>query len=386
MVPELRIGRRKLVVAVLAVLIAVVGIAAWTIGGSDLLLVVVLATMVVGLGGIAYLVVTSERRLRAQVVRQVSARVDSGLSALDKEIASIRLHEGEQSEALLRTINAAATRLQSEQDRQLTEFRDGIESLTQKQTKEVTRYLDAANRVQTEALERAIRRHREQTADLLGRINQRMNRQFKHSTAELDALMQVHRRSSLDDPLPLMGGWALTPRGMLQGMELAGAPNVSLVVECGSGTSTLFLARTLQLKSAGTLIALEHLPEFAEQTQLALETHGLDEVAEVRYAPLEEVVIDERSYMWYSQSSIADLDSIDLLVVDGPPESTGTWARYPAYPLLRGALSASGAILVDDVQRGDERTMVDAWVQHGGLIESLALSPEQAILRHDLPQ
>lgn len=384
--PELRIGRRKLVGAVLAVLIAVVGIAAWSIGGSDLLLVVVLATLVVGLGGIAYLVVSSERRLRTQVVRQVSARVDSGMIALDKEIASIRLREGEQSEALLRTINAAATRLQSEQDRRLAEFRNDIESLTRGQTKEVTRFLEAANRVQTEALERAIRLHDKQAANLLSRINERMSRLFKHSTSELDALMQVHRRSSLDDPLPLMGGWALSPRGMLQAMDLAGARNVSLVVECGSGTSTLFLARTLQLKSTGTLIALEHLPEFAEQTRLALKKHGLDEIAEVRYAPLEEVVIDERSYMWYSQSSIADLGSIDLLVVDGPPESTGTWARYPAYPLLRGALSASGAILVDDVQRSDERTMVDAWVQHGGLIESPALSSDQAILRHNLPQ
>lgn len=384
--PELRIGRRKIVAVILAVLIAVAGIAAWSIGGTDSLLIVVLGTLVVGLGGIGYLVAISERRLRTDVVQQVSARVDSGLSALDKEIASIRLREGEQSEALLRTINAAAIRLQSEQDRQLTEFRNDIESLTEKQTKEVTRYLGAANRVQTEALERAIRRHDKQTADLLSRINQRMNRQFKHSTAELDAMMQVHRRASLDDPLPLMGGWALSPRGMLQAMELAGAPDVSLVVECGSGTSTLFLARTLQLRSTGRLIALEHLPEFAEQTQLALEKHGLDEIAEVRYAPLEEVVIDESSYMWYSQSSIADLDSIDLLVVDGPPESTGTWARYPAYPLLRGALSASGAIFVDDVQRSDERTMVDAWVQHGGLVESHALSPDQAILRHSLPQ
>ena len=68
-------------------------------------------------------------------------------------------------------------------------------------------------------------------------------------------------------------------------------------------------------------------------------------------------------------SSISDLTDIDLLIVDGPPGSTGTRARFPAYPLLSERLAPSALILVDDLQRSDERAVVDAWLEMGGVSE-----------------
>ena len=322
-----------------------------------MLLAVVLATVIAGLGGVGYLIAQSERRLRTEVVATMEQRLD----AMTKEVSGRLQEPGEQFEALLRTLQASHIRLEGE----------------------LGATIEASDRLLAEELARVLHEHRIEIAERQNQSDQKMLRQFNHSPAELDALFQIHRRLRLEDPIPLMGGWALSPRGMLQAVELVENPEVSLVVECGSGTSTLYLARALQLKGTGRLVSLEHLSEYAEKTQSALKEHGLDEFAEVRLASLEEVDVDDTSYMWYSPSSITDLTPVDVVIVDGPPQSTGTWARYPAYPLLRGALSESAVILVDDMGRADERAMVDAWLQTGGLVETQSLSPDQVILRSD---
>ena len=241
-------------------------------------------------------------RLNAEIKRAIShtdarlrRHVNASVSQLEAKLETLRW-PGAQAEALLRAIKAGYTRLEKEQER---------ERLSQE------------------------------------RANRAVLRQFNHLPAEIDALLQVHRRSQLNDPLPLMGGWALSPRGMLQAIDLVTRPDVSLALECGSGTSTLFLARAVQLKGSGKLIALEHMEEFLEPTIEALKRHGLDDYAEVRHAPLTEVEIDGGTYLWYEDSSISDLTDIDLLIVDGPPGSTGTCARFPAYPLLNERLARS---------------------------------------------
>jgi hypothetical protein len=369
----------------------------WYWGGTDALLAAVLLVTMVGMAFVARSVVQSERRMRTelrQAVRREAVRNEafrgqmsaelrtaiarftgevkniksdikgfrSAVDSLDKAIAQVdargRKHvsgsvsqmearlvaqierlrlPGEQAEALLRAIKGGYTRVEKELDRQLT------------------------------SLERA---HR---ATL---------RQFKHLPAEMDALLQVHRRSQLNDPLPLMGGWALSPRALLQAIDLVTMPEVELAVECGSGTSTVFLARALQLKGSGKLIALEHMQEFCESTNQALKQHGLEHVAEVRHAPLVEVQIGESSYLWYEGSTIDDVHDVDLLIVDGPPGHIGSRARFPAFPILRERLASSAVLFVDDLQRPDEQAAVDAWLESGGLSEVSASSGEQAILRY----
>lgn len=72
---------------------------------------------------------------------------------------------------------------------------------------------------------------------------------------------------------------------------------------------------------------------------------------------------------------------VDVLIVDGPPGLTGDWARYPAYPLLREKLRPGAIVLIDDAQRTDERSIVEAWLELGGLSQSTSSSSDQAVLR-----
>ena len=380
------IGKRKVAAVILVALVTVFALAAWYWWGTDALLAVVLAVVIAGIGLVTNSIVRAERRLRDDLRETLRRSSDSAQRAYTSSNEAIR---GE--------INTTTTRLTKESERLNAEIKRAIShtdarlrrhvnaSVSQLEAKlETLRWPGA----QAEALLRAIkagytRLEKEQERERLSqeRANRAVLRQFNHLPAEIDALLQVHRRSQLNDPLPLMGGWALSPRGMLQAIDLVARPDVSLALECGSGTSTLFLARAVQLKGSGKLIALEHMEEFLEPTIEALKRHGLDDYAEVRHAPLTEVEIDGGTYLWYEDSSISDLTDIDLLIVDGPPGSTGTRARFPAYPLLIERLAPSALILVDDLQRSDERAVVDAWLEMGGVSELPTYGREQAILR-----
>ena len=140
-----------------------------------------------------------------------------------------------------------------------------------------------------------------------------------------------------------------------------------LVVECGSGSSTVLMAACLRELGQGRLIALEHDARWAGMTESLLASRELDEVARVVEAPLEKRAIDGLEFEWYSDVLEQHIDGdIDVLVVDGPPGATGPRARYPAVPLLKEALSPTGVILLDDANRTDEQWIGKKWAEELG--------------------
>jgi predicted O-methyltransferase YrrM len=158
------------------------------------------------------------------------------------------------------------------------------------------------------------------------------------------------------------GGWAINP---FFGEEIVFTlmdERPKLVVECGSGSSTILVAACLRQLGQGHLIALEHNARFARRTDSLLTLHGLNEVARVIEAPLEKRLIDGLAFEWYSDVLGQHVcEDIDVLVVDGPPGDTGPLARYPAIPLLKKALSPNCVILLDDANRADEQWIGKKW-------------------------
>jgi predicted O-methyltransferase YrrM len=143
--------------------------------------------------------------------------------------------------------------------------------------------------------------------------------------------------------------------------------DMELVVECGSGTSTVWLAYTLEQLGRGRIVALEHDEHFGGLTHDALARNGLAHRGEVRIAPLEDVLVGEEAYRWYAPATWQDLVEIDLLLVDGPPGHIGRDARYPAFPLLSPALAEEATVILDDVTREAEARIARRWQEekHG---------------------
>jgi predicted O-methyltransferase YrrM len=180
---------------------------------------------------------------------------------------------------------------------------------------------------------------------------------------QTEALFSLYATLKIRQPLPPMRLWAASPDFVTQAVTLIREHRPDLMVEIGSGVSTLISGYTLQEVGSGQLISLEHDAQFAETTAANLVTHQLTDVASVRHAPLQDTPVGSRTQPWYDLGALEDLPGpIDLLVVDGPPSGTCDMARYPALPLLFLRLRPGAYILVDDFMRDDEYAMVNRWV------------------------
>lgn len=165
-------------------------------------------------------------------------------------------------------------------------------------------------------------------------------------------------------PIPSGDGWAAAPDLLLHLVELIRSRRPSLVVEVGSGTSTLWLATALRTFGVpGRLVSLEHDPGYHERIVREVDRLGLGDVAQVRLAPLERRTVDGELWSWYAESAWRDLSGCGLLFVDGPPGWTAPLARYPAVPLLAGALAPGAVVVLDDYDRDEEKAVVARWVR-----------------------
>ena len=135
------------------------------------------------------------------------------------------------------------------------------------------------------------------------------------------------------------------------------------IVEAGSGHSSVLIAQRLEYLGRGHLTSLDHLQEFADRTRRWIQERGLEDVATVIHAPLEDHQIGGERYPWYSMEVLEDRlpERIDLLVVDGPPGKIGKDARWPAVPLLKDRLAPDAVILLDDGDRADETRTAYDW-------------------------
>jgi hypothetical protein len=185
---------------------------------------------------------------------------------------------------------------------------------------------------------------------------------FRNDTRQLEALLNLHAMVPVRRALPFSRGWAASPDLLLSYVDGILERRPSLVVECGSGLSTLWAALALEsLGGQGKVVALEHNPSYREDTLAALEKHGVSHRAEVRLAPIETTVIDGQPWPWYDTQALNGLSGIGVLFVDGPIGALGPQSRYPALPLLRDALAPGALILLDDADRPEEREVLAHW-------------------------
>lgn len=178
--------------------------------------------------------------------------------------------------------------------------------------------------------------------------------------AELEAVLRLGEALGLEQGLPYVRHWSAAPDFLALLVEHLRRVRPAVIVECGSGLSTLILARVCALEGRGRIWSLEHEPDCAAQTREALARYGLERVATVLAAPLRRYRLGAEEYDWYDLSGLP-ASAIDLLVVDGPPGRLGPLARYPALPLLYGRLAPGCTIFLDDAHRPDEQAIVARW-------------------------
>ncbi len=228
-----------------------------------------------------------------------------------------------------------------------------------------------------------IQRHQQLDRERLNRVGDEVRRSHAEerqhhgrTRRELDLIASdtvrlsrlAHRVAPGDDSLPGLGGWALTPATLLDLVdEVERRTGPVTILECGSGTSTLFLSLVLAHRGqGGRVVALEADAGFAEETRGHLRRYGVEGVGTVVDAPLvPHRLADGSTQPWFDLTGLPDLEPVDLLFVDGPVGDTSHQARYPAIQLVGDRLAPGACVVLDDTNRPDERAILDRWVAEG---------------------
>jgi len=183
----------------------------------------------------------------------------------------------------------------------------------------------------------------------------------KREYRQLESLLSIFFTIKPNLPLPDTKGWAAAPDLLKKIAEVILLKKPEFVVETGSGVSTIVIAYCLKKLGKGKLLSLEHDTKYAEITRDQISFHGLDGIATVVHAPLKEIEIKNRKWLWYNTTSFTINTPVDVLVIDGPPGYVQKLSRYPAIPILYSHLNDRSKIVVDDGRREDEKTIVALW-------------------------
>jgi len=183
----------------------------------------------------------------------------------------------------------------------------------------------------------------------------------RDETQQVEALLQLlpghSRRRAL---MPPSGQWALDARSLAHLLDIVRVNGPRMVVELGSGTSSIWLGYALQ-QTGGKLVTVDHTENYGELTRAAVKRHGLDDTVEVLIAP---IVSSGEGAPWYDRGVLSGLRGIDLLLVDGPPKAVAERVRQPALPYFADRLEANALVLLDDAHRPDESAIADEWADH----------------------
>ena len=185
--------------------------------------------------------------------------------------------------------------------------------------------------------------------------------QLRVQYRQVEALLALYRDVDPPRSLPALRGWSASPDLLLYLYHLVLKERPRRILECGSGASTVVLAYALKAVGQGQLTSLDHLEHYCAATRAQLCDHGMDSWANVEHAPLAPAEIEGQPWLWYNLDAVPE-GPIDLVVIDGPPAQTQPNARFPAMPLLRGRLSESAVLVLDDLVREDEQEIVRRWL------------------------
>jgi predicted O-methyltransferase YrrM len=168
---------------------------------------------------------------------------------------------------------------------------------------------------------------------------------------QTEAFTQLTNLLDFKAAIPATRSWAASPDLLLTISEIVKKSKPGLVVELGSGISTLVAAKS----GARKIISIDNSDAWGAKTVALLKEHKVRGV-DVRIAPLRPYANGSE---WYDLDAIKDLKKIDLLIVDGPPGSKNPEARYPALQQFKDKLSPAAIVVIDDVNREGERKLAE---------------------------
>jgi hypothetical protein len=206
--------------------------------------------------------------------------------------------------------------------------------------------------------------------------------EIQKSSRRLEAFVSIQSYLQPVCLMPSMHGWPISPELAQHLIRMIENNSYNLIIEFGSGVSTLIIAEALRRSSGWResavpvpQVAFEHLDLYHQKTMAMLKHAQAENAARVVLSPLVDEIFKCRrnlSYRYYEcqallnevAASCGESAKKILVFVDGPPGATGKHARYPALPLVLPCFPAAAIdVLLDDYQRDDEQEIVAMWIE-----------------------
>ena len=289
----------------------------------------------------------------------MNAKLSDDLAAAEQQLAQ----EREKNEAL-RAENAAMQTQQSELMNSLTSKLDAV-------VEETTR-----------------------------KVVQGVSASVANTTKQLEAFISVQRFLDTGEASLDYHGWPISSDIALFLVNKVREENFDVIIEFGSGTSTVLFAKAIQQARARALkdtsdlkrigdhdesrdlvefrshdlpkrvVTFEHNRKFYDKTLASLNTHGVAHLVDLVHAPLVDWQAEGKDYLHYDcDDKLQEIRNIFegrqakiLVFVDGPPAATCEQARYPAIPKILQYLGRHELhIVMDDYVRDEEKRAAGRW-------------------------
>lgn len=211
-----------------------------------------------------------------------------------------------------------------------------------------------------------------------------INESSANDTDQLGQLIGIQNYLTQGElPLQFRGEEISPDLGLLL-LDLLSKNRYDLVVEFGSGTSTVLIAEYIaSLRKADApacadaslqIIAFEHQPSDQEKTKFMVERKGLQHIAQVHLTPLEiygegsgtgALYYDCQRVLTEASAKLSHGEGSRILVlVDGPPEGTNLMARLPALEVLKTHFPmACIELVLNGYRRPNELAIVETWAR-----------------------
>lgn len=206
-----------------------------------------------------------------------------------------------------------------------------------------------------------------QTTSHLRKLGEKTAREERDTYRQIESLIWLTKVLTIPGRLPHLRGWAASPDLLLDIHESIRITKPEIVLEFGSGASTVVIADAIKTNGHGRLYSIDHSAEFANETSRSLKANKLSEYVDLRVGKLESwnrTHLNGRpESLWYPVSLLQDIQRVDMVIIDGPPGPTGKHARYPAIPSVIEKSTRETTFWLDDADRAEETQIYKAWCE-----------------------
>ena len=334
---------------------------------------------------------TRSHDLQAEVAALGRARDEQTILAAQRQGEVLQLTR---TQASLESENAALGLKLRELEQhleQLMRARDEQTRLVAQQIQDLAAALAASSG----AVDEQFRKHADELIRLRKYLDGAFRNEIANSSKQTQALIGLQSYYATGE-LPTVNSerhsWPVSPDFGLYLVELVALNDYDLIIEFGSGISTVIVAKALATmasredgRAPTRFVSFEHLEPYYRQTRAHLQQVGLADNVQLVLAPLQDwLAPNGNTYAYYDcQAVLANLAQQYaggvrrvLAIIDGPPAVTGKHARYPAGPLVvQHFVGARIDLVLDDYIREDEKEIAQLWqgeLQAAGIVHRIS--------------